>query len=57
MRALREVYDFITGGSLAAPIGLACAIVAALLIPGAREAVFVAVIAATLVASALETPK
>ena len=29
MKVLREVYDFITGGSIAAPIGLIVAILAA----------------------------
>ncbi|HEY5257493.1 MAG TPA: hypothetical protein VIJ12_03865 [Candidatus Baltobacteraceae bacterium] len=58
MKALREVYEFITGGSIAAPIGLFCAIVAALLTaplpPGARAALFLAILLLTFVAATFE---
>jgi hypothetical protein len=56
VQRVRNVYDFITGGSVVAPIGLALAIVAALVLPSAREAVFVTIVAGTLVASAFEKP-
>ena len=58
MKALREVYEFITGGSIAAPIGVFCAIVAALLAssaqPGARAALFLAILLLTFVAATFE---
>jgi hypothetical protein len=56
VRVLREIYDFVTGGSIVAPVGLACAVIAAMLVPQAREAVFLSVLAATFVASTFERP-
>jgi len=58
MNIAREIYDFITGGSIAAPVGLVCAIVLALLLPDEswRPVVFAAVIGLTLVASTFEKP-
>jgi len=57
VRALRRLYDFITGGSIAAPIGLCCAIVATIVLPAWRAPVFVALVAAAFVASVFETPR
>ncbi len=52
MNALREIYDFITGGSIVSPIGLACAIAAAMLATHAntalRAGIFVGIIVLTL---------
>lgn len=56
MRVLREIYDFITGGSIAAPIGLACALGAALLLPHWRAEAFSIIVLLSLVASTLERP-
>jgi len=58
MKIVREVYDFITGGSIAAPIGLICAIVLALLLPEEswRPFAFAAALGLTLVASTFEKP-
>jgi hypothetical protein len=54
--ALRRIYDFITGGSVAAPVGLACAIIAASALQAARGVAFVALIAIAFAASTLEKP-
>ncbi|HVS46359.1 MAG TPA: hypothetical protein VMS32_06800 [Verrucomicrobiae bacterium] len=58
MKALREVYDFVTGGSIVSPIGAICAIVVVLatssLDPGLRAAIFLGIIALTLIASTFE---
>jgi hypothetical protein len=56
VRIAREVYDFVTGGSVAAPAGLAAALIvahfSAALAPGLRAALFVAVLLLGFVASA-----
>lgn len=54
MRVLRSVYEFITGGSVVAPLGVALAIVAALALPFARAGAFVAIVACTFIASTYE---
>lgn len=56
MKILREIYDFITGGSIAAPIGLAVAIVAAIVLghDAAASYVFFALILMTLLAATHE---
>ncbi|MDQ2866203.1 MAG: hypothetical protein M3R51_08245 [Candidatus Eremiobacteraeota bacterium] len=54
MNALREIYDFITGGSIAAPVGLACAITAAFVLHVWRAEIFCAIVALAFVASTLE---
>ncbi len=56
MRVATEVYDFITGGSLVTPVGVACAIAAAFLLPAYRAETFVGIIALTFVASTFEMP-
>jgi hypothetical protein len=54
--AVREIYDFITGGSVAGPIGLACAIVAGVALHEWRAEVFTAILVLTFAASTLEKP-
>lgn len=58
MKVLREVWDFVAGSSVVAPIGVAIAITAALLpLPlaaGTRAIIFVALIFATFAASTYE---
>ena len=58
MNALREIYDFITGGSLVSPIGLALAIGVAVagagLPPSMRVAIFTIIIVTTFVAASFE---
>ncbi|MDE2483199.1 MAG: hypothetical protein KGN02_13560 [bacterium] len=54
MRLVREIYDFITGGSFVTPVGLALALLAVLLLPHFRLESFVLVIIATVVASTFE---
>lgn len=54
MRIIREVYDFITGGSIAAPVGLLCAIGAALALTAWRAEVFSAILVLTFIASTAE---
>lgn len=56
MNILREIYDFITGGSISAPIGLAVAIVAAIVLGhgAAASYVFFALILMTLLAATNE---
>lgn len=56
MKILREIYDFVTGGSIAAPIGVACAIAAALFLPVWRAPAFVTLVALAFVASVFERP-
>ena len=56
VRALRSVVEFITGGSIAAPAGLACAIVAAIAFPHARGALFAGIVALAFIASVFERP-
>ncbi len=58
MKVLREIYDFITGGSIVAPIGLAVAIVVVIatrsnpgILPGG---IFVALIILTLALASRE---
>jgi hypothetical protein len=57
VRALREVYDFITGGSIVAPIGVLCAIAVAALAPQWRAGVLVALVAAAFIGSVFERPQ
>ena len=54
MKLLREIYDFITGGSRLTPLGLALALLAAFTLPVFRAEAFVAIVVATLVASTFE---
>ena len=56
MNALREVYDFVAGGSIVAPIGLACAIIAGSLLHAYRPEVLTAILVLTLAASCYEKP-
>ncbi len=56
MRVLREIYDFITGGSIVAPAGLALAVLATLLVHAWRAEVFTVLILATFVTSTFERP-
>jgi hypothetical protein len=56
MSGLRRVYDFVTGGSVAAPIGLVCAIVAAATLPAWRAAALVLIIALALTGAVFERP-
>lgn len=56
MRVVNEMYNFITGGSVVTPVGVACAIAAAFLLPASRAELFVAIIALTFVASTFEKP-
>jgi hypothetical protein len=54
VRVLRSVYEFITGGSIAAPIALACGIVAALLFPQHRALLLATFVALGFAASTYE---
>jgi hypothetical protein len=56
MRVVTEIYDFITGGSVVTPIGVACAIAAAFLLPTYRAESFVGIVALTFIASTFEMP-
>ncbi len=56
MRALSEIYDFITGGSIVTPFGLAIAILAAFWLPHLRAEAFVGIAALTFVAASFERP-
>ncbi len=56
MRLLREIYDFITGGSRLTPFGLALAVIAAFALPTMRAEAFTALVVATFVASTFEKP-
>lgn len=56
MRVVHEIYDFITGGSIVTPVGVACAIAAAFLLPAMRPELFVAIVALTFVAATFEKP-
>jgi hypothetical protein len=57
VRALREIYDFITGGSIVAPIGLFCAITAAVFAPPPwRAPALVTFVAAAFAGSVFERP-
>lgn len=56
MHVLREIYDFITGGSIVAPAGLACAVIAALTLHAHRAEAFTAIVVVTFVASVFEKP-
>ena len=56
MRVLNEVYDFITGGSIVTPIGVALAIVAAFFLPVGAIPTFVTIVALTFVAATFESP-
>ncbi|MHB8148056.1 MAG: hypothetical protein ACYDGM_12460 [Vulcanimicrobiaceae bacterium] len=61
MKALAEIWDFVTGGSIVAPVAVAVAIGFALLplaIDAAvRTAAFLAIVAAGFVASTFERPQ
>jgi hypothetical protein len=58
MKALREIYDFVTGGSIVAPIGVAVTIAATLATqtapPSARAAILLGLTVCTFAASTLE---
>lgn len=56
MRALKRIYDFITGGSIVTPIGLALALIVAFTLPSMRPEAFCALIVLTFVGSAFERP-
>ena len=56
MRVVKEIYDFITGGSVVTPIGVGCAIAAAFLVPTFQPELFVGIVALTFVASTFEAP-
>ena len=56
MRVVNEIYDFVTGGSVVTPIGLAFAIAAAFLMPVGRAETFVGIVALTFIASTFEPP-
>jgi hypothetical protein len=54
VRVLRSVYEFITGGSIAAPVALACGIAATLLFPQHRALLLAGFIAFGFAASTFE---
>jgi len=58
MKVVREIYDFIAGGSIAAPVGLAIAILTTILLPhldpAIRAGMFVAIVVLTLAAATRE---
>lgn len=58
MNVLYEIHDFIAGGSILAPAGLACGIVAVLasseMAPLWRAGMFTAIVLGTLVAAVFE---
>lgn len=57
MKVLREIYDFITGGSIVAPVGLAITIMVVVATRNAGELaqyIFVALIVLTLALAARE---
>lgn len=54
MRVLRTIYDFVTGGSMASPLFLAGAIVAAFFLPAFRMETFLALVAIGFIASTFE---
>jgi hypothetical protein len=58
MKTLANIYDFVAGGSIVAPIGLALAVAAAYfggaLQPSLRAAVFLGILVLTFFASTLE---
>lgn len=56
MSALREIYDFITGGSVASVVFVALAIVCAFTLPVFRGEAFVGCAAVALIAAAFEKP-
>lgn len=59
MRALHAVVEFVTGGSIAAPVGLALGIAVALLLPApsaVRAVAFLVVVVASFAASTVESP-
>lgn len=56
MHVLREIYDFVTGGSIVAPLGLACAVLAAVILHAYRAEAFSAIVVITFVASTFEKP-
>ena len=61
MRVFAEIWDFVTGGSIAAPAAVAVAIGFALLPlaidPALRAAIFLAIVAGGFVASTFERPQ
>ena len=54
MKVLREIYDFITGGSIASPVLLACAIAAAYLLPSFRAEAFTVLVVLAFIVSTFE---
>lgn len=56
MRVVNEIYDFITGGSIAAPVGVALAILAAFFLPAYRTETFLSLAALTFIAATFEKP-
>lgn len=58
MKLLREIHDFVAGGSIVAPIGVACALVLGIVTvgidPGARATIVLTVTVLTFVGSTLE---
>lgn len=56
MRVVNEIYDFITGGSIASPVCVACAILAAFFMPAYRTETFVAFAVLAFVLASFEKP-
>lgn len=56
MRIVNEIYDFITGGSVVAPVCVALAIVAAFLMPVYRAETFVTLAVLGFVLATFERP-
>jgi hypothetical protein len=58
MKIVREIYDFVAGGSIVAPLGLAVALGTAFLTPNVdaplRAGIFLTLLAITFIASAFE---
>ncbi len=54
VRALKSIYDFITGGSIVTPVFLAAAILAAFFLPAFRPEAFLALVALAFIASTFE---
>lgn len=56
MRVANEIYDFITGGSIAAPICVALAIVCAFLLPAYGMQAFIGFAVLALISATFEKP-
>ena len=56
MRVVNEIYDFITGGSVVAPVCVALAILAAFFMPAYRTETFVFLAVLAFVAATFERP-